>query len=220
MSNVPKLRPAFHGGNMKYAFQAHYHIGFRTRKNARVLGQADRASTLDQALSDVCRRGNYRILQAETDQNWLRLLLSLSPVDAPSKTVQTIKANTSRMMFEAMPELEKEIGLRSLWSRGYFVRSVGDVTDHVVSEYLAKQRAHHAAEQDDSIFLAEYADPNPERFFGLRPFSHCMAESKPVPPPRRPRAADKRSPWKPSAGWKPSLLFASTMSPAPRRLCR
>ena len=42
-------------------------------------------------------------------------------------------------------------------------------------EYLAKQRAHHAAEQDDSIFLAEDADPNPERFFGLRPFSHCEA---------------------------------------------
>ncbi len=176
MSNAPKLCPAFHSGNMKYAFQVHYHIGFRTRKNAKVLNQADRRNTLQQILSKVCKRGNYRILETELEQNWLRLLLSLRPDDAPSKTVQTIKANTSRLMFEAFPQLETEIGLRSLWSRGYFVRSVGDVTDQVISEYLGKQKAHHAAQQSDSVFLAGYADPDPERFLDLRPFSHCMAE--------------------------------------------
>lgn len=176
MSNSPKLRPAFHSGNLKFAFQAHYHIGIRTRKNAKVLGHADRADKLHQILSKVCQRSNFRILQTESNTNWLRLLLSLRPNDAPSKTVQTIKANTSRMMFDAFPELERQIGRRALWSRGYFVRSVGDVPDQVISEYLAKQKAHHASEWDDSVFLAEYADHNPKRFFELRPFSHCMAE--------------------------------------------
>src|SRR5262249_33497479 len=112
----------------------------------------------------------------ELEDHWARLLVSLKPCDAPAKVVQTIKANSSRLVLESFPEIEREIGRRSLWSRGYYVRGVGDVPNHAVLEYLASQRAHHELDLETSVHLADYVHSNPQRFLDLRPFSHCMAE--------------------------------------------
>jgi REP element-mobilizing transposase RayT len=79
-------------------------------------------------------------------------------------------------VFEAFPEVESEMGQRSLWSRGYYVRGVGDVADDVVFAYIASQRQHHEEDRKDSRVLAEYRHPHREPFFDLRPFAHCVAE--------------------------------------------
>ena len=82
----------------------------------------------------------------EVAECWTRLLLSIRPSHTPARVVQTIKANASRAIFEAFPEVKSEMGQRSLWSRGYYMRSVGDVGDQVVLDYIARQREHHETE--------------------------------------------------------------------------
>lgn len=131
---------------------------------------------LREILPAVLERSGYRALEVEIEDRWTRLLLSLKPQDAPAKAVQTIKANTSRLLFEAFPEMEREIGCRSLWSRGSYVRGVGDVPNRAILDYIARQQEHHEVELGNSVLLAEYVHPDPEQFLDLRPFSHCMAE--------------------------------------------
>ncbi|MBW3599930.1 MAG: IS200/IS605 family transposase [Planctomycetes bacterium] len=166
----------FHSGNMRYAYQLHYHLGFRTRRRVPALRASDRKNALHAILSGVCERSDYHVLQAEIDDRWVRLLVSLKPADAPAKAVQTIKANGSRLMFETFPEMEQEIGRRSLWSRGYYLRGVGDVPNRIVLDYVARQKERHEGELRNSYHLAEHVHPDPQSFLDLRPFSHCVAE--------------------------------------------
>jgi putative transposase len=168
--------PPFHAANTEFAYQLHYHLGFRTRRSVPVFRDAQRVELLRTTLEDIFQRNDYHLLELDIEGCWTRLLLSLRPSHAPSKVVQTLKANSSRAVFEAFPEVVTEMGRRSLWSRGYYVRGVGDVSDDVVFAYVGRQREHHEVERADSRLLAEYQDANPERFFDLRPFSHCVAE--------------------------------------------
>ncbi len=166
--------PPFHTANTDFAYHLHYHLGFRTRRCVPVFRDGRRAEVLRAAISDIGQRNHYHILEMDVDDRWTRLLLSLRPNHAPAKVVQTIKANASRAVFEAHPEVESEMGQRSRWSRGYYVRGVGDVTDEVVLAYVASQQQHHEEARKDSRLLAEYR--HPEQFFDLRPFAHCVAE--------------------------------------------
>ena len=79
-------------------------------------------------------------------------------------------------MFDAFPQLEAEVGRRSLWSRWYYLRGIGDVTNETVLAYVTRQREHHEIEQQNSHELACYRHPDPQAYFDLRPFSHCVAE--------------------------------------------
>jgi putative transposase len=170
------MEAPFHPGNMAYAYQLHYHLGFRTRRRVAALRDEARSDALKEILSAVCARSDYHVLELEIEEHWVRLLLSLKPRDAPAKAVQTIKANASRLMLKEFPALEREIGRRALWSRGYYLRGVGDVPNRVVLEYVARQKEHHEVELENSIHLGEYLHPEAEAFLDLRPFSHCMAE--------------------------------------------
>jgi putative transposase len=168
--------PPFHAANTGFAYQLHYHLGFRTRRATPVFRNQGRADALRAALSDIGQRNHVHILEMDVEDSWTRLLLSLRPSHAPAKVVQTIKANASRTVLEAFPEIESEMQRRSLWSRGYYVRGVGDVTDDVVLGYIGAQRQHHEQDRGDSRLLAEYRHPHPGPFFDLRPFAHCVAE--------------------------------------------
>jgi putative transposase len=170
------LSPPFHAKNTEFAYQLHYHLGFRTRRNIAVFDDSQRAELLRVTLSEVCDRKHYHVLGVDVGDSWVRLLLSLRPSQSPAKVVQTIKANTGRRLLEACPEVESRTGRRSLWSRGYYMRSVGDVSDEVALGYIARQREHHECEVGNSRLLAEYRTPNPKRFFDLRSFGHCVAE--------------------------------------------
>lgn len=168
--------PPFGSFNTDYAYQLHYHLGFRTHFAAKVFGKPDRDQAFRSILNDTCVRNQFRILEAEFEEDWVRLLLSLRPTHAPAKVVQTLKANTSRWMFDAFPCIETEIGRRRLWSRAYYLRGIGDVTNDVVLAYVASQRQHHEIELRNSRELACFRHPDPRAYFDLRPFSHCVAE--------------------------------------------
>jgi putative transposase len=167
---------SFHSANTDFAYQLHFHIGFRTRRCMPALRDGDRSSFLSDSLHTICQRSDYHVLEIDVSDSWVRLLVSLRPAHAPASVVQTIKANSSRSLFERFPELETEMGRRSLWSRGYYFRAVGSVTDKVILEYVAQQARHHETDRGDSRLLAAFEHPHPQQFFEFRSFSHCIAE--------------------------------------------
>jgi putative transposase len=166
----------FNACNTEFAYQLHYHIGFRTRCCVPVLRYPDRVTFLTDTLYAICERGNYHPLELDVTESWVRMLVSLQPSQAPAKFVQTIKSNSSRLLFERYPEIEYEMNRHSLWSRGYYLRSVGSVTNRTIAEYVARQAEHHGRQRGDSRLLASFQHSDPARFFDFRPLHHCVAE--------------------------------------------
>ena len=71
----------------------------------------------------------------------MHLLVSVPPSLSVSKLVQRIEGVTSRKLLQENRGLNKAYWGRHLWSRGYFVASIGDVTDEVIARYIENQQA-------------------------------------------------------------------------------
>ena len=110
------------------------------------------------------------MLEQEIELHAIRALVSLRPGVAPSELTRVVKGNLAS-------EARRCLSLRGLWSRGWFVRSVGAVTNEVVRKYVANQFEHHRAtppEHPETAALARYhSGGDPSR---LRTAAHAVFE--------------------------------------------
>lgn len=67
------------------------------------------------------------------------MLVSCPPSISVSKLVQLIKGKSSRVLLSEYKDLKKRYWGQHLWSVGYFCRSVGDITDKIIKEYIENQ---------------------------------------------------------------------------------
>ena len=122
---------------LRWAYQLHYYICFRTRWRRKEFGEANRKASLSRALAEVCGNHDYHLLQHKVYPDHLRCLLSLKPDQALSIVINKVKSNVSR-------EFCSEFSLEPrLWATGYLARSVGRVRIQAVKQYLAQQSEHH-----------------------------------------------------------------------------
>ena len=68
----------------------------------------------------------------------VQLFVGVPPIYAPQHLANQFKGYTSRLLRQKYPELRSR--LPSLWSRSYYVGSVGHVSDKTVKAYIEAQR--------------------------------------------------------------------------------
>jgi putative transposase len=140
---------------IRWAYQLHYYLCFRTRRSRSVFIKSEHVEALDAALHEICERHEYHLLQSKVYPDHLRCLLSLRPAQAISKVIQTLKANSARIFgvqFSLAPPL---------WGRGYLARSVGRVRIGVVKEYISGQSEHHGYDKRVRPPVSRYASEKP-----------------------------------------------------------
>lgn len=155
--------------NLAAAFQLHYHLCLPTKaKRPHFAEPALRAAT-EPTLISVCQRYLYHLLDFETAPGVLRLLLSLRPEHRVAEAVKAIRGN----LWAAFRREGLLAKAGPFWSRGYFVRSVGQVTNETVEQYVTSQFQHHElprSPQHPGIYSAP-GDPS-----ALRTSAHATFE--------------------------------------------
>ena len=53
--------------------------------------------------------------------------------------MQYLKGRSSKKLQEEFSELRKNIWQQHLWAAGYFCRTVGNVTENMIKEYIENQ---------------------------------------------------------------------------------
>ena len=66
----------------------------------------------------------------------MHLFLSAPPSTAPAQIAHTLKGTTARKVFQQFPEIKKYLWGGALWSRSYYVGSVGDMSMDAVLKYI------------------------------------------------------------------------------------
>ena len=86
------------------------------------------------------RHPEIEVIEVNTDQDHVHLLVSIAPKMAVSEAVRILKANTARPMYKRFPFLEKVYydNDRGIWSDGYFMSTVG-VNEQVIRNYIEHQ---------------------------------------------------------------------------------
>ena len=81
-------------------------------------------------------------------EDHVHIFLEAPPRLSPSRIVQILKSISARELFRQFPWLRKQLWGGKLWSRGYFVRAVGDeVTADVIRRYIEYHEHQQGAVQ-------------------------------------------------------------------------
>ena len=130
----------------EYSKQAHctyhtrYHLVFVTKYRRKVL-KPGMASYLQAILKNILRTyPEIDILEMNTDQDHIHLLVSIPPKMSVSYAVCLLKTNSARAMRKKFPFLANMYEHASLgfWSDGYFVSTVG-CDESTIQRYIQLQ---------------------------------------------------------------------------------
>lgn len=133
-------------------YALHYHFVFITKYRKPVL-RGEIGTDVRDMIREICRTLDVEILQGHIRPDHVHLLLSVPPHLAPSRVMQRIKGKTSHHLLQDRRKLRAEFWGRHLWARGYFVCTSGNVTDEVISRYIAEQDVARAG--DDQFRVSE-----------------------------------------------------------------
>lgn len=97
----------------------------------------------------ICTSMDVDIIKGNIRRDHVHLLVSVPPTLSMSRLVQRIKGVTSRKLLQENRGLNKTYWGRHLWSRGYFVASVGDVTEEAIARYIEDQQETERDEDAD-----------------------------------------------------------------------
>jgi putative transposase len=69
----------------------------------------------------------------------VQLFIQSDPTEAPQRLANQFKGYTSRLLRQKFPQLRSR--LPSLWSRSYYVETIGHVSEETVKKYIEMQKS-------------------------------------------------------------------------------
>ena len=93
--------------------------------------------TLKQILQKICEDYGYRIKALEVMPDHIHIFVDVPQTVAPCDVVRTLKSKSAIELFKAYPTLKRfyaRCGV--LWSRGYFISTVGQISEATVMQYI------------------------------------------------------------------------------------
>lgn len=120
-------------------YDLRYHFVFVPRYRKRVL-EGEIGKRIEGLIRYCCQIHEWEIYELAIDRDHIHLYMGAQPKWSPSKVMNLIKGGTSKKIREQYPELDEMYWGATFWGDGYFVKSAGEVTDKVITEYVKSQR--------------------------------------------------------------------------------
>jgi len=136
---VSEKKEIYHSSShCKYLTQ--YHIIWCPKFRFHVLKDGIDAS-LKSILADICDRYGYTIKALEVMSDHIHIFVDCPQTTAPCDIVRTLKSRSAIELFRRYPALKQFYAkCGRLWSDGYFISTVGHISDTTVRAYIEEQR--------------------------------------------------------------------------------
>ena len=115
----------------------HYHIVWCPKYRRPVLGGAV-TPTLEALLREKAAELGLEIRSLSVQPDHVHLFISAPPTEPIPRIVNQMKGYSARRLREQFPALKSR--LPCMWSRSYYVGSVGHVSDETVRRYIEAQK--------------------------------------------------------------------------------
>lgn len=122
----------------KYLTQ--YHVIWCPKFRYPVLND-NRQKHLKLILADICETYHYAIKAMEIMPDHIHIFVDVPQTVAPCDVARTLKSISAVRMLHDDPELRRfyqRCGV--LWSRGYFISSIGHISETIVRQYIEEQK--------------------------------------------------------------------------------
>lgn len=117
-----------------------YHLIFVCKYRKKLLTNSI-ADDVKQLSYEICNKHNVTIKEMETDKDHIHYLIETEPNISISQIVNLMKSYTTYHIWERHQKfLSKHFWKEhTLWTDGYFVCSVGNVSEKTLREYIKNQ---------------------------------------------------------------------------------
>jgi len=123
--------------NNNIVYSCKYHVIWCPKYRRKVLVGAVE-SRLKELLTQTALDNNVEIIEMETDQDHVHLLVEVDPQYGVNTFIRLAKGRTSRILREEFPHLRKQ--LPTLWTNSYFVATVGGAPLEIIKQYIENQQ--------------------------------------------------------------------------------
>ena len=118
-------------------YSCYYHVIFTPKYRRKVLTD-EIQSRLKELVLEKQKDLKFKVVEMETMDDHVHLLLSCNPKVGIYRCVCGIKGYTSNKLREEFPKLRSQ--LPTLWTRSKFISSVGCVSLETVQKYIENQK--------------------------------------------------------------------------------
>lgn len=123
--------------NAGCVYSLKYHFVWCPKYRRKVL-VGEIAQALHDLLHEKAEQLDVVIEALEIMPDHVHLFIAADPTDAPQRLANQFKGYTSRLLRQQYPSLKSR--LPTLWSRSYYVGSVGHVSEETVKQYIEDQK--------------------------------------------------------------------------------
>ena len=120
------------------SYSLSYHFVFVTKYRRKCFTGA-MLTRLEEVVRKLCGDWDAQLIEMNGEEDHVHFLLGLNPKCAPSTVANNFKTVTSRLLRKEYPALRAKFKEPVLWSRSYFVASVGGAPLSVIKQYIEQQ---------------------------------------------------------------------------------
>ena len=128
-----------------------YHIVFAPKYRRQVFYREKRRA-IGCILRKLCEWKSVRILEAECCADHIHMLVEIPPKMSVSGFMGYLKGKSTLMLYDRHPELQSKWD-KAFWARGYYVETIGNITDAAVQKYINEQAEESRREDSSSTAL-------------------------------------------------------------------
>ena len=92
-------------------------------------------------LIDIANKSDFRIEVIESDKDHIHLLVNAEPKVSPLQIVRRLKQESTKRLWALHSDILRRWFYRehTLWTDGYFISSIGNVSQETVRKYIENQ---------------------------------------------------------------------------------
>ena len=122
-----------------YVYSIQYHIVWCVKYRRRVLlGEVEK--DLKKAMIEIAGNYGITIVEMETDQDHIHLLVECTPQHYIPDILKTLKGVSARRLFQLHPEIKQKLWGGHLWNPSYFVATASEHTETQIRTYIQSQQ--------------------------------------------------------------------------------
>lgn len=107
------------------------------------------AECTKEVLKNILEELGCEPITVEVMSNHVHVFALCPPRHSPAYVANYLKGKSARRVLQRFPELKSESERGKLWSRSYFVATVGNVTADVVKRYVEEQWRREASRYEE-----------------------------------------------------------------------
>ena len=128
-----------------------YHIVFIPKYRKKQLYGRVRQDVRE-IIKTLCEYKKVEIVEGAVCADHVHLCVSIPPKLSVSEFMGDLKGKSALMVFDRHPELQSKWN-KSFWARGYFVSTIGNVTESTIKKYISEQEEESRKEDREGAAL-------------------------------------------------------------------